>query len=147
MNFEELRFRRLDSGDISVVLSTYCTYLREFDYEVLEDEYRPFLIEMLEQPWIIGMGGFQHHKLIAFVFGNMSFSPLLRSKALDLFDVYVDKHLRGGDTVHMLLGNLYVHCRQLGIERIFGNAEPTTQNFFLRKGWRNSHQSLIIYDL
>lgn len=143
----DLHYRRLDSTDVCKLLPGYCRYLREFDHQAREEDYRDFLNEMLEQSWVIGMGGFAGDELMAFVLGDLSFSPLRRSRSVNIFDLYVDKRMRGLGTVNILLKNYYAYCKEQGVDRIFGNAEPSTLNFFLRSGWRRSHQYLIVRDL
>jgi hypothetical protein len=143
----ELVFRNLDIRDAEALLPNYCAYLREFNFDAPESEYLPFLRDMLEQSWIVGIGGFHEANMLAFAIGSLDVSALRRSKALKLFDVYIDKRLRGSGVVHQLMRSVYVECERRGIKRIFGNAEPTTRRFFLRNGWHPSHQSLIVYDL
>jgi hypothetical protein len=147
MRQKDLIFRTLEARDAKILLSSYCTYLREFNYGASESDYLPFLRDTLGQNWIVSVGGFCDDKLYAFAVGSLDVSTLRRSKALKLFDLYVDKRFRGGKAVHHLLESVYKECERRGIVRIFGNAEPTTQGFFLRYGWQPSHQSLIVFDL
>jgi len=140
-------FRVLTSDDTCSLAPRYCDYLRGFGHAAAEDELRWFLLDLLAQPWILAVGGFEQKQLVAFAMGSVTYSALRRSKALLLSDVYLEKRLRGGRAAHELLGWLYRHCRSAGIARVFGNVEPRSRNFFLRKGWQPSHQTYLVYDL
>jgi GNAT superfamily N-acetyltransferase len=142
-----LSFRRLRGSDAGALLLPYCEYLREFRHEGPEREIHAFLSELLAQSWIVAAAGFRQHEVLAFAIGSLSYSAIRRCKALLLSDVYVAPRLRGRGAARDLLAHVYEECRSIGVERLFGNVEPTTRNFFLRKGWRPSHQAYLVYDL
>ena len=143
----QLIFRRLTGDDTSALVPCYCEYMREFGHPASAEDYSPFLRDLLESPWIIGTAGFVGVEVHAFALGSSSYSSIRRCKAVLLSDVFVIRPLRGQRVVHRLLAAMYDECRSSGIQRLFGNVEHTTTNFFLRSGWRATRQAFLTYDL
>ena len=105
------------------------------------------LAALLKSRWIYGISIVQGAKLIGFCIYSRTYSPMTRSRAFSLDDIFVAQSFRRAGLASLMINALAERARALDVMRIYVNTDASDRmlmRFYSRNGFVNGNASILL---